>query len=88
MTTDMITKFLGYELKEWDSFYKLYVFKKEKTPKDVWELLTFWEETQRASIEDCLSIAFSYTEAINAGIDALPVRKMIHNFLIESHASR
>lgn len=52
----------GMTIADWDSVYRLYRARQEKTPNDFQELVRFWSLMKPKSPTDCIKLASEYVK--------------------------
>lgn len=70
---------LGYTVDELVQMQKLYVHYKNNHPKEIWDVIDFWDKIRPKNVNDCLKIRSAWAECFDA--DEFGMREMIRRYL-------
>jgi len=76
---------MGYEVSDYADMWRLFVHENDKQPKDLFELLTFWENKPRRTPRDQIALAMKLSEAQEKVKSTDEVFKMVERFLNKVH---
>ena len=79
----MVTTLFGYEIAAYSDMWRLFLHQKEKPPKDLFQLLEFWESNKPRTPKDCIRVAAE----LNAGwgVDVSQCSKMIEEIFLNRY---
>lgn len=75
---------MGYEVTDYADMWRLYVHDNKVNPKDLFELLEYWEKFPRHTPRDQVELAMKLSEAY-FHVDVTEVFKMVERFLNTSY---
>lgn len=53
---------MGYRTEDWHDIYRIFKFDNNREPKDLFDILKWWESQERKSPEQCFAIAAKLSE--------------------------